>query len=101
MRKPSLTAAVTVTLATLIGSQAFAAELRAIPPNMIGLILSPTGFDGKVYEPGQVDIGSTSWFAGYGNKLVLIQRSGFQIKEQLIQNDPSNLNDHEDHRCVV
>jgi len=101
MRRPSLIAAVAVALATVIGGPTFAAELRAIPPNMIGLILTPTGFDGRIYEPGQIDIGATSWFAGYGNKLVLIQRSGFQIKEQFIQNDPGNLNDHEDHRCIV
>lgn len=78
----------------------FAAELRAIPPNMIGLILTPTGFDGKIYPPGQIDIGNESW-SGYGNKLLLIQRSGFAIKEQFGRNDPSNANDLEDHRCTV
>jgi hypothetical protein len=68
---------------------------------MIGLILTPTGFDGKIYEPGQVDIGAPGWFANWGNKLVLIQRSGFQIKEQFGTNDPNNLDDKEDHRCIV
>jgi hypothetical protein len=67
---------------------------------MIGLMLTPTGFDGKIYEPGQVDIGNESW-SGYGNKLILIQRSGFQIKEQFGTNDPNNESDKEDHRCIV
>ena len=77
-----------------------AAELRAVPPNMIGLQLTPTGFDGKIYEPGQTDIGNESW-SGYGNKLILIQRSGFSVKEQFASSDPNNLNDREDHRCIV
>src|SRR5579871_3088748 len=100
MKKMSLVAAV-VGVIVLLGSSAFASEPRAVPPNMIGLILTPTGFDGKIYEPGQVDIGNVGWFANWGNKLVLIQRSGFAIKEQCIQNDPNNLDDHEDHRCIV
>jgi len=74
-----------------------AAELRAVPPNMIGLMLTPTGFDGQIYQAGQVDIGRESW-GGYGNKLILLQRSGFDIKEQFIQESP---NDSEDHRCTV
>ncbi|OGC87479.1 hypothetical protein A3C20_02410 [Candidatus Kaiserbacteria bacterium RIFCSPHIGHO2_02_FULL_55_25] len=101
MRKLSLVTALTAAIAILSGGPSFAAELRAIPPDMIGLMLTPTGFDGKIYESGQVDIGTTTWWAGYGNKIVLIQRAGFQIKEQFVSNDPNNANDHEDHRCIV
>ncbi|PCI28479.1 hypothetical protein COB52_03610 [Candidatus Kaiserbacteria bacterium] len=79
-------------------SSATAAEVRAVPPNMLGLMLTPTGFDGKIYEPGQVDIGKTGFFSGFGNKLILIQKSGFQIKEQFGRTSP---NDDEDHRCIV
>jgi hypothetical protein len=32
---------------------------------------------------------------------VLIQRSGFEIKEQFVSNDPNNPDDREDHRCIV
>lgn len=101
MRKLSLIAALAIGIATLTGGPTFAAEPRAIPPDMIGMILTPTGFDGKIYESGQVDIGATSWFAEWGNKLVLLQRGGFAIKEQFIQNDPNNDKDREDHRCIV
>lgn len=86
--------------AMCIGGRVFATEPRAVPPNMIGLMLTPTGFDGKIYEPGQIDIGNESW-SGYGNKLLLIQRSGFAVKEQFGQNDPKNEEDREDHRCIV
>ena len=99
MRKLSLIAV--VALAIGFGGPAFAAEPRAIPPDMIGMILTPTGFDGKIYESGQVDIGNIGWFADWGNKLVLLQRGGFAIKEQFVQNDPNNSKDHEDHRCIV
>jgi len=100
MRGISLAAALAVAILTALGGTSSAVELRAVPPNMIGLMLTPTGFDGKIYEPGQVDIGNESW-NGYGNKLILIQRSGFDIKEQFAGNDPKNPNDHEDHRCIV
>ena len=99
MRKLSLVAV--AALAIGFGGPAFAAEPRAIPPDMIGMILTPTGFDGKIYESGQVDIGNIGWFADWGNKLVLLQRGGFAIKEQFVQNDPGNDKDHEDHRCIV
>jgi hypothetical protein len=98
MRTFILLAALAV--AALPGGPSIAAELRAVPPNMIGLMLTPTGFEGRIYEPGQVDIGNESW-SGYGNKLMLVQRSGFEIKEQFISNDPNNPEDHEDHRCIV
>jgi len=102
MRKLSLIAAIAVALATFVGGYAFAEETnRPVPPNMIGLILTPTGFDGKIYEPGLVNIGSSGYLDDWGNRLLLIQRSGFQIKEQFISNDPDHPNDHEDHRCIV
>ncbi len=101
MRKLSLIAAAVVALAINFGGSAFATEPRAIPPDMIGMILTPTGFDGKIYESGQVDIGNVGWFADWGNKLVLLQRGGFAIKEQFVQNDPNNDKDLEDHRCIV
>lgn len=101
MRKLSLIAAAVVAPAISFGGSAFAMEPRAIPPDMIGMILMPTGFDGKIYESGQVDIGNVGWFADWGNKLVLLQRGGFAIKEQFVQNDPNNDKDREDHRCIV
>jgi hypothetical protein len=57
-----------------------------VPPNYIGLMLTPTGYDGKIYSPGQVDIGTEST-TNYGNRLVLIQSSGFAVKEQSIVNN--------------
>ncbi len=102
MRKLMLIVTAALTLAAQATTPVFAgAQPRAIPPNMIGLILTPSGFDGKIYESGQVDIGETGWFAEWGNKLVLLERGGFHIKEQFGTNDPNNDKDREDHRCIV
>jgi hypothetical protein len=89
---------------TILSSAAIAGcvdqEYVNVPPNFIGLILTPSGYDGGIYEPGQVNIGGVSQ-GRYGNRLVLIQRSGFAVKEQFMKGDPDNARDTEDHRCVV
>lgn len=101
-RSMKLAAACAAALAVLASSPAFAEEYnRVVPPNMIGLVITQTGFDGKIYETGLVNIGSPGYWDDWGSRLLLIQRSGFQIKEQFIQNDPDHPNDHEDHRCIV
>jgi hypothetical protein len=65
-----------------------------IPPNYIGMKLTPTGYEDTIYTPGQVDIGTTGP-AGQGNQLVLIQRSGVEVKEQFLGKDGA------DHRCLT
>lgn len=69
-----------------------------IPPNSIGMMLTPTGYEDRVYTPGQVDIGEEDT-SNKGNKVVLIQRSGIQVKEQFIGKEGSV--DKEDHRCLT
>jgi len=95
MRKSAI---VLVSMCTL--GLAACQEFANVPPNYIGLMLTPTGYDGSIYTPGQVDIGSES-ASNRGNRLVLIQRSGFAVKEQFMKGDPENPRDTEDHRCVV
>lgn len=70
-----------------------------IPPNDIGMILTPTGYENKVQTPGQVDLGTEDTATNRGNKLVLLQRSGIQIKEAFIGSAGNS--DKEDHRCLV
>lgn len=83
-------------LLTLVGCGASScSSFYNVPPNMIGMVLTPTGYDTKVYSPGQVDLG-TKDNAGQGNTLVLIQRSGVEVKEAFLGNDNG-----EDHRCLV
>lgn len=102
MRILSAIAAIGMSIVAFVSTPASAEETnRLVPANMIGLLLTPTGFDNKIYEPGLVDIGRSGWLDDYGNRLILIQRSGFAIKEQFGQNDPNNANDREDHRCIV
>lgn len=69
-----------------------------IPPNYIGMKLTPTGYEDTIYTPGQVDIGTTG-AAGQGNQLVLIQRSGIEVKEQFLGKDGNK--DGAGHRCLT
>jgi SPFH domain / Band 7 family len=69
-----------------------------IPPNYIGMKLTPTGYEETIYTPGQVDIGTTSQ-AGQGNQLVLIQRSGVEVKEQFLGKEGNK--DGADYRCLT
>jgi hypothetical protein len=73
-------------------------QLENIPPNYIAMRLTPTGYEDHIYTPGQVDIGETS-YGGQGNQLVLIQRSGIEIKEAFL--DAAANSDHTDHRCLT
>lgn len=74
-------------------------DFTNIPPNAVGMILTPTGYDGKVLTPGQVDIGIVNTTTGASNTLVLVQRSGTAIKESFA--GPAANADHEDHRCLT
>ena len=69
-----------------------------VPPNDIGMKLTPSGYDNQIYTPGQVDLG-TADNDGNANKLVLIQRSGVEVKEQFLGRTGSE--DKEDHRCLL
>lgn len=89
-----------VLLAALGGLMLAACEqsYQNIPPNYIGMKLTPTGYEDTIYTPGQVDIGTTSQ-SGQGNQLVLIQRSGVEIKEQFLGKEGNK--DGADHRCLT
>lgn len=73
-------------------------EYYSVPPNAIGMVLTSTGYDGKVLSPGQINLGDLS-ASGEGNSLVLIERSGVQIEEKFA--GPAANADHEDHRCLT
>lgn len=73
-------------------------EYVSVPPNDIGMLLTPTGYEKKIYTPGMVDIGEED-VNKFGNKLVLIQRSGIEVKEQFL--GASGSGDTEDHRCLT
>ena len=69
-----------------------------VPPDKLGMKLTPTGYEDHIYTPGQVNIGKKST-SGLSNSLVLIQRSGLQIKEPFLGSASSG--DKEDHRCLT
>src|SRR3989344_3091427 len=79
-------------LVALVGCEKY----ENVPPNDIAMMLTPTGYEDKVYTPGQVNIGKLS-NDGRGNTLVLIQRSGIEVKEAFLR----SAKDGEDHRCLV
>ena len=87
-------------LLAALGGMALAAchSYQNISPNYIGMKLTPTGYEDTIYTPGQVDIGTTSQ-AGEGNQLVLIQRSGVEVKEQFLGKEGNK--DAADHRCLT
>jgi hypothetical protein len=60
--------------------------------------LTPSGYEKEIYTPGQVNLG-TDDNDGQMNKLVLIQRSGVEVKEQFLGKTGSE--DKEDHRCLL
>lgn len=73
-------------------------EFYSVPPNAIGMVLAPTGYDGKVLTPGQVNLGDLTT-SGEGNQLVLVERNGVPVKESFA--GPAANEDHEDHRCLT
>lgn len=73
---------------------------KNVPPNDIAMILTPTGYEEKVYTPGQVDIGELG-HTGQGNRLVLLQRSGVEVKEGFTNTANEGNTDKEDHRCLT
>src|ERR1051325_7711976 len=85
-------------LALCAPARAACQSYENVPPNDIGMMLTPTGYEGRVYTPGQVDVGDKHRDGSY-NRLVLIQRSGVEIKEQFLGSDSSA--DKTDHRCLL
>jgi len=73
-------------------------NMKNVPSDKIGMILTPTGWEQTVYPPGQVDVGQTH-NDGSQNMLYLIQRSGFDIKESFAGRESNE--GKEDHRCVT
>lgn len=73
-------------------------EYYSVPPNAIGMVLAPTGYDGKVLTPGQVNLGDLT-ASGEGNSLVLVERNGVPEKESFAGAGASE--DKEDHRCLT
>lgn len=86
---------VMLAVSTLIGCSD---EYVGVPPNYLGMKLTPTGYEDHIYTPGQVNILTVST-DGQSNSLVLIQRSGLQIKEQFLGVQASE--DKTDHRCLT
>jgi hypothetical protein len=85
-------------LACAIWLSSCGAKVANIPPGYIGKILTPTGWEDKIYEAGQVDLGKPDG-QGRGNQLVICEATSVTIKEQF--GKPSADNGNEDHRVIT
>lgn len=72
-------------------------EYREIPPGYIGKVLTPTGWDTKIIEAGQVNLGQPDAEGRY-NVLVLVEATSTTVKEQFMGKE--NSPDKEDHRIL-
>lgn len=73
-------------------------QIKNIPSGYVGKLLTPTGWDSKILEAGQVDIGQTD-SAGRGNTLVLLEATSATMKEQFMATDSNG--DKQDHRVML
>ncbi len=71
-------------------------DFKNVPPSDIGMVLTSTGYEDHVYTPGQVDIKKQD-SDNQGSQLVLIQRSGVEVKESFSRANT----DKEDHRIFL
>jgi len=89
---------VVVALGLLIGCSP---RIREIPAGYIGKVLTPTGWEDKIREAGQIDLGQENGNGTY-NVLVLLEATSTTMKEHfgVAGSDPT-AGDNEDHRIII
>lgn len=73
-------------------------DYRNVPSGYAAKVLTPTGFQKKVYTSGQVDIGQLG-ANKIGNNLILVENTSITVKESFL--GPAANPDKEDHRIVL
>jgi hypothetical protein len=73
-------------------------DVKQIPAGYIGRVLTPTGWEQKMLEAGQVDLGTSNSNGTY-NTLVLLESTSTTIKEQFMSAEMSP--DKQDHRILT
>lgn len=86
-----------VLLVCLPGCQG-CSDYRNVPSGYAAKVLTPTGFQKKVYTSGQVDIGQLG-ANKIGNNLILVENTSITVKESFL--GPAANPDKEDHRIVL
>lgn len=69
-----------------------------VPPGHVGKVLTPTGWQEKIWEAGMVDLGDTG-FGGAQNILVILEADSITVKEQFLTADA--MLDKQDHRVLT
>ena len=72
---------------------------KPIPSGFVGKVLRPTGFEDKIYEAGQVELGTTAE-NGQASSLVLLEATTVTVKEQFMRQADGGA-DREDHRVLT
>lgn len=85
-------------LVALLGLTGCGSYYREIPAGYVGKMLTPTGWDQKTLEAGQVDLGKTD-NAGRYTVLVLVEATSTTVKEQFLGSEVNP--DKEDHRILT
>lgn len=76
-------------------------NVKEIPPGFVGKILTPTGWDSRIFEAGQVDLGVRNTSTGTYNTLVLLEATSATVKEQFSEADAPGNTDKQDHRVFT
>lgn len=91
----AVTAALALSLTACGGMQKD--DYYRVPAGYVGKVLTPNGWQKGVIEAGQVNLGGTD-MDNRSNSLVLLEASGTQVKEQFMEKDPK---DAQDHRIIT
>lgn len=73
-------------------------DYRAVPSGYTAKLLTPTGFQDKLYTSGQVNIGTLD-NDKQGNVLILVENTSITVKESFLGSHANP--DKEDHRIVL
>lgn len=88
-------------LAFLVGIMAVlngCSSYHEVPTGNVAKVLTPTGFQDKIWESGMVDLGEAG-NGGQQNILVLLEANSTTVKEQFLSADASA--DKQDHRILT
>ena len=87
-----------ITAALLFFIAGCSAQYVEIPAGYIGKVLTPTGWEGRIIEAGQVDIRDKDMEGRYA-VLVLLEATTTTVKEQFLASDAAQ--DKTDHRILT
>lgn len=89
-----------IALVTVISAISACTNFKEIPAGYIGRVLTPTGWQNKMLEAGQVDLGEKNANGSF-NTLVLLEATSTTVKEQFMAASAEGNVDKQDHRILT